>query len=160
MSNLEIAPIRGVAQNYGTREPGRVAGNIGTSGSLNEMVIHLTGQLLSDGILIKYFLPKDAAFTGQATLIVDEAFDLAASSVVEVGEKGAEATNGISLTEANLESTGVTDVSAALAGEWDEGSKLPHSQEVDIVFSAGSVSDAAVGKATLILEYLKVTATA
>ncbi len=154
--SLEIASLRGVAANYGTREVGRSAGNFNTSGALNEMVVQLTGQLLADGIVIKYFLPKGATFTGKATLIVDEVFVLAGSSVVEVGEKGLEATNGISLTEANLESTGVTDVSAALAGEWDEGSQLPHSQEVDIVFSAGSVTTASAGKATLILEYLHV----
>ena len=129
-------------------------------GALNEMVIQLTGQMLSDGLIIKYFLPKDATFTGEAKLIVDEVFDLASVSVVEIGEKALEATNGISLTEANLESTGVKDVSGGLAGEWAVGSQLPHSQEVDIVFSAGSVTDASVGKATLILEYLKVTATA
>ena len=153
--SLEQTPLRGVVDNYGGRTVGRAAGLIGTEGAKNELTFHLNGELLDDGLLIQTHVPSGATFLS-AQLIVSEAFDLAGSSVVEIGEKGAEATNGVSVTEANLESTGVTDVSAALAGEWDVGSQLPHSQEVDIVFSAGSVADTAVGKATLILEYIKV----
>ena len=151
----EIASVRGVAQNYGGRTPGRSVGIVGTEGSKNEAVFNLTGQLLSDGIVLPFAIPSGATFTGVAKLIVSEAFDLAASSVVEVGQKGSEATNGVSLTEANLESTGVKDVAAALAGQWDENGQLSSDHTVDIVFSAGSVADATVGKATLILEYIK-----
>lgn len=152
----EIGAVRGVAQNYGGRTPGRAAGVIKTEGAKNQLAIQLTGQLLSDKVLLPLFLPSGATFTGDAKLIVSEAFDLAAVSVVEIGEALLESTNGISLTEANLESTGVKDVSSGLAGEWAANSQLPHDQEVAIVFSAGSVTDAAVGKATLILDYIKV----
>ena len=157
--SLEQTPLRGVVDNYGGRSVGRSAGLIGTQGAKNELAIHLNGQMLSDEIVIAAHVPKGATFLS-AQLIVDEIFVVAASSVVEVGEDGAEATNGISLTEANLEATGVTDVSAALAGEWDVGSQLPHSQQIGVAFSAGSVTDATAGKATLILEYINLPALA
>lgn len=151
--SLEQTTLRGVVDNYGTRPVGRSAGSIGTSGAKNELSMHLTGQMLSDGIVIAAHLPSGATLLS-AQLIVDEVFVLAASSVVEIGEDGAEATNGISLTEANLEALGVTDVSAGLAGEWDVGSQLPHSQQIGIAFSAGSVTTATAGKANLIIEYI------
>lgn len=153
--SFTIATKRGVAQHYGARSVGRAAGIVKTEGAKNELVIHLTGQMLSDKIVLPLYVPAGASFTGVAKLIVDEVFVLAASSVVEVGEEALEATNGISLTEANLESTGVKDVSAGLAGEWAANAQVPHSQRVDIAFSAGSVTTASAGKATLILEYIK-----
>lgn len=151
--SLETTPLRGVVDNYGARSVGRSSGTIGTKGAKKELSMHLTGQMLSDAIVIATHLPKGATMLS-AQLIVDEVFVLAASSVVEIGEDGAESTNGISLTEANLESTGVTDVSAGFAGEWAVGSQLPHSQEVGIAFSAGSVTTASAGKATLLIEYI------
>ena len=154
--SIEKATIRDVAQVYGAREVGRSSGVFKTEGFSNELTIDLTGQMLSDLIVIKGVVPAGASFTGKAKLFVEEAFDLASSSVVEVGEDGAEATNGVSLTEANLESTGVKDVSSALAGEWAVNAQVPHSQLIGIAFSAGSVADAAVGKAKLVLEYDKV----
>lgn len=157
--SLEQTPLRGVVDNYGGRSVGRSAGLIGTEGAKNQLALHLTGQMLDDEIVIAAHVPEGATFIS-AQLIVDEVFVLAGSSVVEVGEDGAEATNGISLTEANLESTGVTDVSAALAGEWDAGSQLPHSQQIGIAFSAGSVTTASAGKATLLLEYILLPALA
>ena len=151
--SLEQTPLRGVVDNYGGRAVGRSAGLIGTSGAKNELAIHLTGQMLSDAIVIAAHVPQGATMLS-AQLIVDEVFVLAASSVVEIGEDGAEVTNGISLTEANLESTGVTDVSTGFAGEWAVGSQLPHSQQIGIAFSAGSVTTASAGKATLLIEYI------
>lgn len=154
--SLELTPTRGTVTNYGTREVGRASGRYKTEGSVQSLAIQLSGQVLSDLILIKQFIPSGAALTGKATLIVEEAFDLAASSVVEIGEDGAESTNGISLTEANLESVAVVDVSAGLAGEWSTSAQIPHDQDIGIAFSAGSVADATVGKAVLLLEYEKI----
>lgn len=151
---MEIAPLRGVAAQYGAREVGRAAGVIKTEGAKNELVIDLTGQMLSDLIVLPLVVPDGSSFTGVAKLHVTEVFDLDAVSVVEIGESGLEATNGISLTEANLESTGVVDVSAGLAGEWDTDALVVGDHTVEIVFSAGAVADATAGRATLILEYI------
>ena len=151
---MELAPLRGVLAQYGAREVGRAAGIIKTEGSNNELVIDLTGQLLNDGLVLPLVVPDGSVFTGIAKLLVSEAFDLAAASVVEVGEQGLEATNGVSLLEVDLESTGNKDVSGALAGEWAVTSQVAGNHTVDIVFSAGSVADATVGRAKLILEYI------
>ena len=152
---FEVTPKRGVVAQYGQRFPTRSSGVVKTEGTKNELLIDITGQMLADGIVLPTVVPSGATFTGLAKLIVEEAFDLAVGSVVEVGQKGAEATNGVSLTEAELEATGVKDVSAGLAGEWAVNSRLTTDHEIGVAFSAGSVTTSSVGKATLILEYIK-----
>lgn len=151
--SFETSPLRGTIAQYGARTVGRGAGRYKAIGSVQTMAIQLTGQTLSDLILIAQYIPSGAALTGKARLVVEEAFDLGVGTVVEIGEDGAEATNGISLTEANLESVGVKDVSGGLAGEWATTAQIPHDQLLGIALSAGSVADATVGKAILLLDY-------
>lgn len=151
---VEVGAVRGVINIYGARVPGRAAGIIKTEGAKNELTIDLTGALLDDLLILPLVVPDGSSFTGVAKLHVTEAFDLDASSVVEIGESGLEATNGISLTEANLESTGVVNVETGLAGEWDTDALVVGDHTVEIVFSAGAVADPLVGRATLILEYI------
>lgn len=146
---------RGTSSIYGPVTTGRATGIVGTEGSKVEYEIHLTGQMLSDLVVLDFVIPANTAFT-KAVLVVEEAFDLATSSVVEVGTDGSEATNGVSITEANLESTGRTDITTAFAGTWDAEALLAADTTVGIAFSAGSVSDATVGKARLLLEAEKV----
>lgn len=151
----ETDAIRGTSSVYGTVEPGRAFGVVSTDGVSVEYRLDLTGQLLSDLVILDAVIPADTAVL-KAVIVVEEAFDLAASSVVEVGTDGSEATNGVSITEANLESTGRTDITAALAGTFDAEAVLAADTTIGIAFSAGSVSDASVGKARLLLECEKV----
>ncbi|MBL4654108.1 MAG: hypothetical protein JKY53_14785 [Flavobacteriales bacterium] len=153
--SIELASKRDVLVNYGTRVTGRAAGIVKTEGANNELVIDLTGQILTDLIVFPVVVPSGSIFTGEARLVVSEAFNLAVGTVVEVGQQGSEVTNGVSLTEAELESTGTKDVSAGLAGEWAITSELSTDHTIDIALSAGSVTSSTVGKAQLILEYIK-----
>lgn len=146
--------IRNVTVQRGARETGRTQGQIKTEGLNQEKVFELTGQLLSDLINQKVYFEAGSRLT-KATLVVDEAFDLAGSSVVEIGQDGSEATNGVSLTEANLESTGIVDVTSGLAGTFATTSVIPAYIDLGVAFSAGSVADASVGKARVIFEYLR-----
>lgn len=154
MSNYSTDNIRGVTVQRGPRTTGRAAGRIKTTGLNGQTEIRISGDVLDDLIMQEVFLEAGTKIT-KATLIVDEAFDLAAASVVEIGEAGLEATNGVSLLEADLESTGVVDVTSQLAGEFATSSLVPAYIDLGIAFSAGSVADASVGKARLVLEYLR-----
>ena len=144
-----------VSQHYGARETGHGAGQYPTSGITRELGIQLTGELLSDLIFDPIVIPAGSVIL-KASVKVTEAFDLAASSVVEVGTDGSEATNGVSLLEADLESTGYVDVTAQLSGTWDAEAVLAADTPVGITFFAGSVTDATVGEAELVIEYTKV----
>lgn len=145
----------GVSQVYGARETGGAVGTYRTAGAGNEFSLELTGEVLGDLVISPVDIPAGAVIT-KAYVRVTEAFDLEASSVVEVGTDGSEATNGVSLLEANLESVGYVDVTAQLAGTWDAEAVLAADTRVGVAFSAGSVTDETVGKATLVVEYTKV----
>lgn len=149
-----LSSTRGVVSHYGARKTGRTQGDIKTAGLNQEKVIEISGELLSDLLLQEVYFEAGAKLT-KATLVVSEAFDLAASSVVEIGEAGSESTNGVSLTEANLETVDVVDVTSGLAGTFATTAEIPAYIDLGIAFSAGSVADASVGKAKLILEYLR-----
>lgn len=145
----------GVSQIYGTRETGGAVGQLPTSGATRELSIQFTGEVLDDAYLTPVSIPAGSVIT-KAYVLVTEAFDLATSSSVEVGELGDEATNGVVMTEANLESEGYVDLTTALAGTFDAEAPLASATTLGVSFSAGSVTDNSVGKATLVLEYVKV----
>lgn len=151
----ETLPVTGVSNNYGPRETGGAIGTIGTVGAQNEFSFDFTGQILTDLIISPVDIPAGAVIT-KAYLRVTEAFDLAVGTVVEVGTDGSEATNGVSLLEADLESTGYVDVTAQLAGTWDAEVPLAADTRVGVALSAGSVADSDVGRAQLVVEYTKV----
>jgi hypothetical protein len=145
--------VRPVHTQYGARATGGGVGTDHSQTKFNRLIVEFTGESLASG-----FVPPASLRNGvtvlSALLQVTEAFSVASSSVLEIGEDGAEVTNGVSITEANLESVGVTNVSAGLAGEWAVGSKVTGPIDLGITFSAGSVSNTAIGKAQLIIEYV------
>lgn len=145
----------GVSQYYGVRETGDAVGTFRTAGAQRELVAQITGETLSHLTVGPTDIPAGSVIT-KAYVRVTEAFDLAGASVVEVGTDGSEATNGVSLLEADLESVGYVDVTAQLAGTWDAEAVLAADTRVGIAFSAGSVTDDSVGKATLVVEYTQV----
>lgn len=153
----EVLPTLGVSQVFGPAFTGGAAGSFDTDGARREYVINLTGDVLSHKILSPVKIAKGSVVT-KAYLRVTEAFNLATSSVVKVGTKGSEATNGVSLTEAQLEATGYVDVTATLAGTWGSTAALAADTTLGVTFSAGSVTDKTVGKAVLVLEVIRVVA--
>lgn len=157
MSRETLSFLGGISQVYGEAYTGGATGAIKTEGAKNEIAVHLTGDVLSSLIIQPVKIPKGSVVT-KAYIRVTEAFDLAALSVVEVGTDGSEATNGVSLTEANLESVGYVDVTAALAGTFDAEVPLAADTLLGVAFSAGSVTNAKVGKAVLVFETVRVIA--
>ena len=117
----EAMRIRGVNNVYGERTSGGAIGNVHTEGSLQELVINLTGELLNNTDLLEpVYIPAGATIRG-VDVTVDEVFVLGGTSpVVEIGTATSEATNGVTLTEANLETVQYVDATAALAGTWNE----------------------------------------
>lgn len=84
----------------------------------------------------------------QVLLNVSEAFVLGGTTpTLEVGTATSEATNGFSITEAQLESTGVTDIVGALSGTWADPLAVDTTLNIVLAGSSPTITDA--GKATV-----------
>lgn len=149
----------GVYNQYGARETGGAVGIEHSQSGVQKFHMDLTGQSITDGnadgFVPEVYLPKGALIVS-AVLRVDEAFSLGGTTpAVEVGTAGSEVTNGITLSEANLEAIGTYDVIAGLAGTWAAG--LAANTLIGIALSGTTPTiSATVGKGTLLLEYVSV----
>lgn len=152
-----------VNNHYGVRDTGGAIGQETRDGTKVVVRVDLTGQSINDaigGFLPPVFVPKGARFT-RATLRVDEVFAVTGTNpVVEVGADGSEATNGVTLTEAQLEALGTYDVSSALSGTWATNAATGTAAAAKIDIVLGGTDTPAVartsGKGTLVLEYISV----
>lgn len=152
-----------VNNQYGVRETG---GSIGTEHSYSAfrtLKIDLTGQSINDavaGFVPPVVIPKGALFR-RAVLRVDEAFNLTGSSpTVQIGADGSVATNGIVLTEAELETVGTKAPASTGVGTWSQSSTTGTTAGAKIGFALGGAAPVVTngaGKATLILEYVMET---
>ena len=110
-----------VSNHYGRRDTGGTVGTLKTEGAKKELVIDLTGESLNQSagpVLVSPTIPKGAKITS-VYLEVSEEFALGGTTpAVEVGTQGSEATNGVTLNEAQLEAVGTYDVTSALSGTW------------------------------------------
>lgn len=143
---------------YGPRDTGGLAGVTKTEGAQNELVFDFTGQTLTDLVFSPTYIPANAVIT-KAYIYIHEAFNLQGSSVLKIGTSGSEATNGISLTEANLEHAApwYIDLTSTLAGTWDNEAILAAKTLIGAAFSAGGLtSGSTAGKARVVIEYTKI----
>ena len=145
----------GVFQNYGPRSTGQTAGIEDQDGSLIRVSVTLTGSMLNDGFIPPVVLPKGALFK-RADLRVDEAFNLGGTTpTVRIGAAGSVATNGIVLTEAELENVGSKVPASTGAGTWAYNSSTGTTAAAKLAFDMGGTSPTSTngGKAVLVLEF-------
>jgi hypothetical protein len=116
--------------------------------------------MLNGTFIPKVVIPKGALFR-KATLRVDEAFVIGGTTpTVQLGASGSVATNGIVLSEAELENVGTKTPASTGAGTWSQSSSTGTTAAAQVAFSLGGTSptvDTTVGKATLILEFTNKT---
>mgnify|MGYP000022835128 CR=1 FL=1 len=150
----------GVNNQYGVRATGGAIGNEHGYGSTVVLKIDLTGQSIADavaGFMPPVVVPKGALFK-RATLRVDEVFVIGGTSpTVRIGASGSIGTNGIVLTEAELEAVGTKVPASTGAGTWAQSSSTGTTAAAKVALDLGGTSptvSATAGKATLILEYI------
>lgn len=144
-----------VFNHYGARTTGFGVGVEHTKGSLKTLRIDLTGESLNSAFLPPVKLPKGARFVG-GYVRVDEAFNLGGTTPsIQIGSAGSVATNGIVITEAELEAIGTKAVST-LAGTWATNSAtgLTAAALVDIALEGDTTVVSGAGKASVFLEYV------
>jgi hypothetical protein len=144
----------GVHNQYGPRSTG------GANGQAEDDVIQylsfdMTGDSLNSTFNPPVYMPKGGKVL-RAFLRVDEAFVVSTSGTVAVGGT-APGTNGVILTEVQLEAVGTKDVSSVAIGTWATASATgPTATEKVTKVITGTVT-AGSGKATLIVEFLSKT---
>lgn len=149
-----------VSNFYGARETGGSVGVEHSQDSLHRLSINLTGAMLNGSFIPPVVVPKGARFVS-AVLRVDEAFDVTGTSpTVQIGAAGSVATNGIVLTEAELEAIGTKVPTSTGAGTWSQSSATGTTADAKVAFALGGTTpavNAALGKATLILSFVNKT---
>ncbi len=103
------------------------------------------------------YMPKGAKVF-RATLVVDEAFVVSAAGTVAIGGT-VPGTNGVVLTEAQLEALGTKDVSSVAAGTWATASATGTTASQKIAKAITGTVGATSGKGVLLVEYVRLTKT-
>jgi hypothetical protein len=144
-----------VNNHYGPRDVGKTVGVSNTEGFKNELTIDLDGEMVGAAAfpLIPPKIPA-GSIINSVVVQVEEVFVLGGTSpVIEIGTEGSEATNGVSITEAQAEATGTYDVTAALAGTWAAGLAAETTLGIALSGTTPTVTDA--GKARVVITYTK-----
>lgn len=145
-----------VNNQYGPRVTGGSVGVETDKDSVHQLSIAFTGQSLNESFLPPVFIPKGAHFL-RYILRVDEAFAISGTTPTVIFGGTAPATNGVVLTEAELEAIGTKIPASAGAGTWSTTSATGTTGSERITKTLGGTSpvvSSTVGKATLIAEYV------
>ena len=152
----------GVNNQYGVRTTGGGVGVETSDNSVSVLRVDLTGDSINDavaGFVPPVVMPKGALIKS-IRLRVDEAFVVTGTSpTVLVGSAGSVATNGLVLTEAELEAVGTKTPASAGAGTWTTNSATGLTAGAKVAFALGGTTPAVArgsGKATLVVEYIHV----
>lgn len=159
---VEVDATRGVRNIYGQREKGYAVGVIKTEGVSNELTVDVTGSMLDDiidgkEVIASVVIPAGSILTA-AYYETTEVFTLGGTTpALEIGTDGSEATNGVTVTEAQLEAVGADDITAALAGTWAAGAALAADTTVGIAVSGTSptsVRGSGIARVTIVYKKL------
>lgn len=142
-----------VNTHYNERETGKTVGRTDTDGFMNELTFDIDGEMVGDAAfaLVVPTIPAGSIIK-DVYVEVTEAFVLGGTSpAIELGTEGSEATNGVTITEAQAEAVGTYDVSSALAGTWAAG--LAADTVVGLALSGTSPTVTDAGKMRVVVRY-------
>lgn len=148
-----------VNSHYGNRDTGGTVGVLPSVGANEQLVVNLDGKLFADvgNVLVTQTIPAGAIIKA-VYMDVEEAFAVGGTSAgVDIGTDGSEATNGFSVTEAQLEATASVNLTSALSGTWDAEAPLAADTDVGFALFGTTPTLSETGKARFIIEYVKTT---
>jgi hypothetical protein len=151
--------LGGVSNYYGPRDTGGSVGSEETDQSIRQYSIAFTGASLNSSFLPPVVLPRGAKQL-RATLRVDEAFALTGTNPTVIFGGTAPATNGIVLTQAELQAIGTKTPASTGTGTWAVASATGTTAAERITRALGGTTPAVsptVGKATLTIEFINKT---
>lgn len=144
-----------VNNQYGPRATGGSVGVERTQDSVHQLSINFTGESLNQAFLPPVVIPKGALFL-RYRLRIDEAFAVSAGGTVTFGGT-VPGTNGVVLTEAELEAIGTKTPASAGAGTWATSSATGTTAAERVTKAISGTVTATQGKGILIAEYLFTT---
>lgn len=145
-----------VSNQYGPRFTGGSVGVEKSSDSIQVLKLQFTGTSLNDTFFPKIVLPSGALIL-RYRLRVDEAFNITGTSPTVIIGGTAPATNGVVLTEAELEAIGSKTPASGGTGTWSTTSSTGTTAAEAITKALGGTSPvvaSGVGKATLLIEFV------
>ena len=142
----------GVNNRYGPLlTPDGVAGVFKTAGAENELVIEFSGTNVNDDV-ISGFLPAGSKPI-EVYVEVKSVFAVGGTTpTLEVGTDGSEATNGFSISEAQLEAVG-TYVITSFNGTW--AARLAADTTVSAALAGTSPTVTSAGEARIVIRYAR-----
>ena len=146
-----------VHNHYGPRTTGGASGTEHSQNSRQTLTYDLTGEMLNSSFVPPVWFPKGAKVV-RCTLVVDEVFVVSASGTVAIGGT-APGTNGVVLTEAQLEAVGTKDVSASAVGTWATASTTGTTAAQRVTKAITGTVGATSGKGKLLVEFVRMTNT-
>lgn len=146
-----------VSNHFNARATGKTSGTVFTQGNTRETSWDIDAEMLSNGafpLIAPTF--KAGTLIERVTVEVQEAFVLGGTSpTIEVGTEGSEATNGVTITEAQAEAAGVYDVTSALAGTWSSGA-LAAATTVGVALGGTSPTVTTAGTVRVVVRYISI----
>jgi len=156
MAGYEAATGINVSNYYGARDTGYSVGTEPNNDGIWQLGVTLTAASIANGFVPPVVIPRGAHFL-RYILRVDEAFNLGGTTPTVIVGGTAPATNGVILTEAELEAIGTKIPASTGTGTWAVASATgtTAAEKVDIVLGGTlPVFTTNVGKAELIAEYI------
>lgn len=141
-----------VNNQYGARVTGNAIGVERSQDSIHQLSIEFTGASLNETFMPPVFIPKGALFL-RYRLRIDEAFAVSAAGTVAFGGT-LPGTNGVVLTEAELENIGTKTPASAGTGTWATTSATGTSASERVAKVVTGTVTATQGKGCLIAEYI------
>lgn len=151
--------LGGISNFYGPRDTGGSVGSEETDNSIRQYSVAFTGASLNSSFLPPVVLPRGSKFL-RATLRVDEAFVLGGTTPTVIFGGTAPATNGIVLSQAELQAIGTKTPASTGTGTWAVGSATGTTAAERVTRALGGTTptvSATVGKATLLVEFVNKT---
>ena len=151
MATKENTAGIGVGQYYGPRNTVEgVGGEYNTLGSYKQAVLEITGTNYTTATA---YLPAGVKVT-EVLVEVTSAFALSGTTpTIVVGTDGSEATNGISISEAQAEATGLYRITS-FNGTWADS--LAAATTVGVALGGGTPTATTAGRAKLVIFYADV----
>lgn len=140
-----------VFNQYGPRHTGNSVGVQRTSTSIEELSFEFTGTSLNETFVPPVYLPKGALVL-RYRLRIDEAFVISAAGTLTIGGT-LPGTNGVVITEAELEAIGTKTPASAGTGTWATASATGTTASEKVTKLLTGTATTGVGKGVLFVEY-------
>lgn len=142
-----------VHNHYGPRDTGKTVGVENVKGTSRELVLDIDGEMVGaeEFALLTPTIPAGAIIE-DVYAEVSEAFVLGGTTpAIEIGTSGSEATNGVTISEAQAEAEAAYDLTSALSGTW--AAPLAADTTVGIALSGTSPTVTDAGKVRVVIVY-------